>query len=192
MKFKVTLYLYNNGRMAIIAVKFSTECPQYAFDFSTFPMYARYGALQKFKHILDVCQERHISQRETQTEPLSQEIMVVYECDRLPEYKLFAYQNFLAVARSDQKRRIITAFRDLSIDFSETTLLKVNHQRDAFQEIQQDLNEMTEIMTRNIDTLLRRGEKIEDLIERTKQLEMQSSRFRSSASDLNSRCCVIL
>lgn len=56
--------------------------------------------------------------------------------------------------------------------------------------IQCELDETKKIMHKNIDTLLERGEKLDDLIEKTNQLSISSKQFYKQAKKMNT-CCTI-
>jgi synaptobrevin family protein YKT6 len=62
---------------------------------------------------------------------------------------------------------------------------------DAMSKIMKDLDETRDIMVENIDKLLARGEKIEDLVDRTNDLSESSKIFVKRSKDLN-RCCIII
>jgi len=64
-------------------------------------------------------------------------------------------------------------------------------QVDKILKIQKELNETKQILLQNIDTLLERGERIEDLAKKSDDLSFQTKAFASKAEDLN-RCCTIL
>lgn len=62
---------------------------------------------------------------------------------------------------------------------------------DPVMKIDKDLRETKEIMMVNIEKILERGEKIEDLVDRTNELSTSSKLFVKQAEKLN-RCCVII
>lgn len=53
------------------------------------------------------------------------------------------------------------------------------------------LDETKDIVIKNIDQMLERGEKLDDLVLQSEDLSFQSKAFANRAEDLNS-CCVIL
>ena len=57
--------------------------------------------------------------------------------------------------------------------------------------IQNDLDETKDIMIKNIDSLLNRGEKLEDLLDKAENLSKGSKEFLSKTKKLN-RCCIII
>lgn len=61
---------------------------------------------------------------------------------------------------------------------------------DKITKIQQDLDETTHVLHQTIDKLLERGEKLDNLVERSDDLSKQSKLFYKQARKTNS-CCVI-
>lgn len=61
---------------------------------------------------------------------------------------------------------------------------------DKITKIQQDLDETTQVLHQTIDKLLERGEKLDNLVERSDDLSKQSKMFYKQARKTNS-CCVI-
>lgn len=62
---------------------------------------------------------------------------------------------------------------------------------DKITKIQRDLDETTGILYKTIDNVLARGEKLDNLVERSDELSRQSKMFYSQAKRANS-CCLIL
>jgi len=62
---------------------------------------------------------------------------------------------------------------------------------DQISKIQADLDDTTQIMQKNIDGLLNRGEKLDDLVQKSDDLTSQSKMFYRQARKTNS-CCVIM
>lgn len=62
---------------------------------------------------------------------------------------------------------------------------------DKIMQIKKELDETKDIVIKSIDQLLERGEKLDDLVERSQDLSFQSRAFANRAEDLNS-CCTIL
>ena len=56
--------------------------------------------------------------------------------------------------------------------------------------VQRDLDDTQAIMVRTIESVLRRGEKIDDLVDRSRDLSVSSRTFYRTARKTNS-CCVI-
>ncbi|KAG7352516.1 synaptobrevin [Nitzschia inconspicua] len=61
---------------------------------------------------------------------------------------------------------------------------------DKITKIQKDLDETTGILHKTIDDILQRGEKLDNLVERSNDLSAQSKMFYKQAKKTNS-CCVI-
>eukprot|EP00567_Pseudictyota_dubia_P018588 CAMPEP_0197433758 /NCGR_PEP_ID=MMETSP1175-20131217/1577_1 /TAXON_ID=1003142 /ORGANISM="Triceratium dubium, Strain CCMP147" /LENGTH=201 /DNA_ID=CAMNT_0042962237 /DNA_START=81 /DNA_END=686 /DNA_ORIENTATION=+ len=61
---------------------------------------------------------------------------------------------------------------------------------DKVTKIQKDLDETTQILHKTIDSVLERGSKLDDLVERSDDLSKQSKMFYKQAKKTNS-CCVI-
>ncbi|KAK3758080.1 hypothetical protein RRG08_006657 [Elysia crispata] len=62
---------------------------------------------------------------------------------------------------------------------------------DAMSKIQSELDETKIILHNTIEAVLQRGEKLDDLVEKSEGLSMQSKTFYKTAKKTN-RCCVIL
>jgi len=62
---------------------------------------------------------------------------------------------------------------------------------DKIVKIQRDLDETTQVLHKTIDSVLERGVKLDNLIERSDDLSKQSKMFYKQAKKTNS-CCVIL
>lgn len=62
---------------------------------------------------------------------------------------------------------------------------------DQIMRIQKNLDETKDILHNTIDTVLQRGEKLEDLVERSNELSMQSKTFYKQAKRANSCCAVV-
>mmetsp|Transcript_16978 Transcript_16978/g.38199 ORF Transcript_16978/g.38199 Transcript_16978/m.38199 type:complete len:201 (-) Transcript_16978:318-920(-) len=61
---------------------------------------------------------------------------------------------------------------------------------DKITKIQKDLDETTEILHKTIDSVLERGVKLDDLVDRSNVLSSQSKMFYKQAKKTNS-CCII-
>ncbi|XWV25888.1 synaptobrevin YKT6 [Tupanvirus soda lake] len=59
------------------------------------------------------------------------------------------------------------------------------------RQIQNELDDIKYILVENIDSLLKRGEKMDDLVSRTQYLSNESKKFYDKTKKLN-RCCVII
>ncbi|KAL6303710.1 snare protein YKT6 [Sparassis latifolia] len=64
-------------------------------------------------------------------------------------------------------------------------------QADAIMKVQQELDETKIILHKTIESVLQRGEKINDLVDRSNALSMQSKAFYKTAKKQNS-CCVVM
>ncbi|EMD32426.1 hypothetical protein CERSUDRAFT_88064 [Gelatoporia subvermispora B] len=64
-------------------------------------------------------------------------------------------------------------------------------QADAIMRVQQELDETKIILHKTIESVLQRGEKINDLVDRSQALSAQSKMFYKTAKKQNS-CCVVM
>jgi synaptobrevin family protein YKT6 len=64
-------------------------------------------------------------------------------------------------------------------------------QADQIMKIQRNLDETREVLHQTIDQVLQRGEKLEDLVERSGELSAQSKLFYREAKRANSCCSVV-
>ncbi|KAI1787193.1 snare protein YKT6 [Ganoderma leucocontextum] len=64
-------------------------------------------------------------------------------------------------------------------------------QADAIMKVQQELDETKIILHKTIESVLQRGEKINDLVDRSNELSMQSKMFYKTAKKQNS-CCTVM
>ena len=62
---------------------------------------------------------------------------------------------------------------------------------DQIMKIQKNLDETRDVLHQTIDSVLQRGEKLEDLVERSGELSAQSKLFYKQAKRANSCCAVI-
>ncbi len=62
---------------------------------------------------------------------------------------------------------------------------------DNIMQIEKDLDETKAVLVKSIDQLLVRGEKLEDLAQKSQDLSFQSKAFMKKSEDLNS-CCTII
>lgn len=63
------------------------------------------------------------------------------------------------------------------------------HQADKLLQVEKQLQEVNEIMRKNMKDLMARGETIEDLMEKSKDLSTASVSFYKKAKKANTRCC---
>lgn len=64
-------------------------------------------------------------------------------------------------------------------------------QADQIMRIQKNLDETREVLHNTIESVLQRGEKLEDLVERSGELSAQSKMFYKQAKRANSCCAVV-
>lgn len=62
---------------------------------------------------------------------------------------------------------------------------------DKITKIQQNLDQTREVLHKTIDSVLQRGEKLEDLVEKSGELSTQSKLFYKQAKKANSCCAVV-
>ena len=84
----------------------------------------------------------------------------------------------------------VTADANLSPATLEPLLKKYQNpqQADKIAMIEKDIDETKEILTKSIDQLLQRGEKLEELSERSEDLSFKSKQFVKNSENLN-KCC---
>ena len=83
--------------------------------------------------------------------------------------------------------------KDINVDCGLKELLaKYKTGEDKIDEIQKDLDETKEVMVQNVNKLLERGEKIEDLINKSEDLSYSSKAFSKRTKELNRWCCQII
>lgn len=62
---------------------------------------------------------------------------------------------------------------------------------DKISKIMKEIEETYDIMMKNLDQVLRRGEKLEDLLEKTEEISSAAKGFARRSEKLNDRCCTI-
>ena len=62
---------------------------------------------------------------------------------------------------------------------------------DQITRIQRNLDETKEVLHQTIDSVLQRGEKLEDLVDKSSELSSQSKLFYKQAKKVNSCCAVV-
>lgn len=60
------------------------------------------------------------------------------------------------------------------------------------RQIENEIQEIKLTMIDNIDKVMNRGEKLEDLLQKTQYLQAESKKMLEGSKALNSRCCIIL
>lgn len=63
------------------------------------------------------------------------------------------------------------------------------HEADQLMKVQKEIFEVKEVMHQNLNDLLQRGETLETLMERSKDLNAVSVDFYKKAKKQNSKCC---
>ena len=86
--------------------------------------------------------------------------------------------------------KTISADSNISIDALNKLLQNYQQpqQVDKILKIQQDVDETKSIMIKNLEEMLNRGEKIEDIVNKSKELSKESKTFVRESKKLNS-CC---
>ncbi len=83
-------------------------------------------------------------------------------------------------------------FNDMNIENSFLNLLIEKHKNDVsdnkINKIKEDLNSLTDLMKNNIDKIIVRDFKLNELLDKSKNVSEQANEFRKSASKLN-KCC---
>ena len=89
---------------------------------------------------------------------------------------------------------IKNSYKDFCLDFPEKFKHLVNYQNpeyyDKILKINKSLNETKVIMLQNIEKVLERGEKIDDLVKRSHDLSKTSKEFYKTSKKLN-KCCFL-
>ena len=65
----------------------------------------------------------------------------------------------------------------------------MNNDYDKINKIKLELNEVSNIMKHNINNILERDVKIQDILQKTENLSKQSDEFKKATIKLN-RCCL--
>jgi len=85
--------------------------------------------------------------------------------------------------------------KDKPINIPEITNLLSEYQNptnvDKISKIKNELNEVKEIIIKSLDQLLERGQKLDDVIEKSQDLSFKSKIFLKRSKDLN-KCCTVL
>ena len=58
------------------------------------------------------------------------------------------------------------------------------------QKVQNEVEQVKEVMTDNIEKILKRGEKVEVLLNKSEQLSNESTIFRNSSKNLKRKICI--
>jgi synaptobrevin family protein YKT6 len=65
-------------------------------------------------------------------------------------------------------------------------------QASKLQRVQAQVDQIKNIVTKDIELLLRNGESIEDLMDKSEDLENSSKAFLKKTKKMNKRCCVVM
>jgi synaptobrevin family protein YKT6 len=88
-----------------------------------------------------------------------------------------------------------TTEKDLSLNVTGLDSLLVKYQNpseaDKITKIKKEIEETKAIVIKTIEELMERGEKLEDLAQKSNDLSLQSKAFMKESEKLN-RCCIIL
>lgn len=63
--------------------------------------------------------------------------------------------------------------------------------KDKIADLKLSMDEVKNIMTKNIETVIERGEHIDDLVAKSDDLSMKSKHFYKATRKLNRNCCII-
>ena len=101
-------------------------------------------------------------------------------------------EDFVAHVGGDDKWKGVTQPESITFPKLEEYLQKYQDPAaaDKVTKIQKDLDETTQILHKTIDSVLERGVKLDNLVERSNDLSAQSKMFYKQAKKTNS-CCVI-
>ena len=111
-----------------------------------------------------------------------------------PQNVMIRFLNKIMFDFTTEYGNIIINFKtDYKLQLSTLDKLIIEYQdpkKDKFHKINTELDETKIIMHKSIDKILDRGEKIENLVQRSKDLSKSSKRFFKTSRKFN-RCCVI-
>jgi synaptobrevin homolog YKT6 len=101
-------------------------------------------------------------------------------------------EEFVTFVGGDEKWNVITQPESITFPKMDELLQKYQDpaEADKVTKIQRDLDETTQILHKTIDSVLERGVKLDNLVERSNDLSAQSKMFYKQAKKTNS-CCVI-
>ncbi|KAG6332658.1 hypothetical protein ID866_6434 [Astraeus odoratus] len=177
-----------------------------ASDVSSFPFYQR-GSISEFLTFFSRTVVERTGQGQRQTvqennyvahvynrggpEQLSAIVITDQEYPVRPAFSLLTkiLEEFSAkVPQSSYSNPATISFPDI-----QTYLTKYQdpRQADAIMRVQQELDETKIVLHKTIESVLQRGEKLDNLVERSNALSMQSKMFYKTAKKQNS-CCVIM
>ena len=177
-----------------------------AYDVSTFGFFQRGGARELCKFV-----SREVTQRAKPGDRMSVEhkqhlCHIIVRRDNLacavvsthdyPQRVAFSFiQKALEGFNNIHGAQWEGAVNDIDLPVPQLEALIRRYQNpdeaDPMLKIQRDLEDTKEIIVRTMDDLLERGEKLENVMDRSSDLSLQSKTFLKNTNDLNS-CCMIL
>jgi len=87
----------------------------------------------------------------------------------------------------DFNKRIMIEHLKKIVNYNLKEYLKVD---DKITKVNKELDKTIKIMSETVESILERGEKIEDLVNKSSELSLHSKIFYKTASDQN-KCCII-
>ena len=101
-------------------------------------------------------------------------------------------EDFVAHVGGDDKWKTCTQPESIAFPKLEEYLQKYQDPAaaDKVTKIQKDLDETTQILHKTIDSVLERGVKLDNLVERSNDLSAKSKMFYKQAKKTNSRCVI--
>ena len=128
--------------------------------------------------------------------------LYILNVDNLKDYRIAIYidKNIVMLIghtlflHEGKKNTIIGIIRNsIIIDNLDNYLLEINSnlKEDKFDKINEHINDAKDIMIENIEKIILREEKLQDLLEKTKNLSSTSKSFLKKAKNLN-KCCTLL
>jgi synaptobrevin family protein YKT6 len=104
------------------------------------------------------------------------------------------YQGILEFERLNNSQKWLQAKEDYSVPCSSLEEILAKYQNpteaDDLLKIRQELEETKVIMHQAIENMLERGEKLDNLVDKSSDLSMSSKAFYNTAADTNS-CCIL-
>ncbi|CAE6447746.1 Synaptobrevin homolog YKT6 OS=Ashbya gossypii (strain ATCC 10895 / CBS 109,51 / FGSC 9923 / NRRL Y-1056) GN=YKT6 PE=3 SV=1 [Rhizoctonia solani AG-1 IB] len=176
-----------------------------ANDLSTFSFYQRGGVAEFMSFFAGTVAERT---------PAGQRQSIQEKSYTFHVYNRGGAENLVGVLISDEEYPVRPAFSLLSkaLDDFATAVPQTSYsnpsaisfpqaqtyvakyqdpkQADSIMKVQQELDETKIVLHKTIEAVLERGEKLDDLVDRSNNLSMQSKAFYKTAKKQNS-CCVI-
>ncbi|KAL4261617.1 Synaptobrevin [Pleurotus pulmonarius] len=157
-----------------------------ATDLSSFSFYQR-GSVGEFMTFLS----RTVAERTPQAEQLAAVIITDQEYPVRPAFSLLTkiLDDFTAkVPQSSFSNPSAISFSEIN---GYIQRYQDPRQADTIMKVQQELDETKIVLHKTIESVLERGEKLDNLVERSTALSAQSKMFYKTAKKQNS-CCVIM